>query len=426
MRRRGALWAGGAVLAAAATAAAWLLAAAAGDPDAELWRVERRAFTRRVAAEGNLRALRATPITTPADVQDTVKVAWLAPDGSRVRAGETVVRLDSTDFEIQLRDAAAERSIASERIGKAESRRSTDLEALERDAGLAGLEMESARTFQRRDAQVFSRHELLESEIDLGLAEARKRHAESVRDTRAQVSSTELELLGLERRKADIKIQRAEQGLAAITIAAPHDGILLLQRDWRGEPVRVGESVWNGRKLAEIPDLGAMEADVWVLESDAGGLAAGQAAEVVIDAAPGVVWPATVKRVDALARPRLRGVPVQYFGATLTLARTDPAAMKPGQRLRASIVLESLADVLTVPRQALFERDGGHFVYRRRRGGFEEAPVELGAAAGGMVTVTQGLAEGDAVALRDPGAPLDDGAARPGAAPAAPRGPAAP
>jgi multidrug efflux pump subunit AcrA (membrane-fusion protein) len=403
----------------AAAAVGWLALHRDGERP-ELWEVGQRPFVRRVAAEGHLRAIKATPITAPVAIQEPVKVAWLAPDGSRVAAGEAVARLDTTDFEAQRRDAGSERDIALERIAKAEARRTTDLGALERDAGLARLEMESASTFQRRDAEIFSRHELIESEIDLGLAAARREHAESVRDTRAEVASTDLELLALERRKAELRIARAEQVLSAIEIVAPHAGILLLQRDWRGETLRVGETVWGGRKLAEIPDLGAMEAEVFVLESDAGGLAVGQEAEVVLDAAPDSVWRATVKRVDSLARPRLRGVPVQYFGATLELERTDPATMKPGQRLRASIVLESLTAAAVVPRQAVFERDGRRYVFKRRGRRFEEAEVELGGASGGMVTIARGLEPGDAVALRDPGSPLADGAeAR--AAPAAPR-----
>jgi multidrug efflux pump subunit AcrA (membrane-fusion protein) len=413
--------AGLAVAAVAAVAAVSWAALAGGGGRPDVWEVASGPFVRRVSADGHLRAVKATPISAPVAIQEGVKVAWLAPDGSRVAAGEVVVRLDTTDFEAQRRNADAERQMASEKIAKAEARRGNDLRALERDADLARMEMEAARAFQPQDQEIFSRHERIESEIDLGLAEARRRHADSVRETRAQVASTDLDLLALERRKAEIQIARAEQGLAAIEITAPHAGILLLQRDWRGETLRAGDTVWGGRKLAEIPDLQTMDAEVFVLESDAGGLAVGQEAEVTLDALPGTAWPATVKRVDALARPRLRGVPVQYFGATLELERTDPAVMKPGQRLRATIVLERLESALAVPRQAVFSRQGRRHVFVRLGRSWVATQVELGSAGGGMVVIASGLAPGDQVALRDPHRPLAGGDAAAEGAPAAPR-----
>ena len=44
--------------------------------------------------------------------------------------------------------------------------------------------------------------------------------------------------------------------------------------------------VWPNDKVAEIPDLGSMEAEVWVLEVDAGGLTVGQAATVLVEGRP--------------------------------------------------------------------------------------------------------------------------------------------
>jgi len=405
----------------AGVAAALALAPRGGGPP--LHRVERGEFVRRVVAEGQLRAVEATPVTVPVEVQDVVKIAWLAPDGSRVRAGEVVARLDPSDFLTQREDAVADRGMAREKTAKAEAQRRADLDGLARDAELARREMEAARTFQRRDAELFSRFERLESELDVELAEARRRHAEGLRDGRGRLSATQLDLLVLERRKAEIQLRRAERVLGASDITAPHDGILLLQRDWRGEPMRPGQQVWAGMKLAEIPRLARMEAEVWVLEADAGGLAVGQRADLTVDAAPGRAFAATVRRVDSLARPRMRGAPVQFFGATLEIAASDPEVMKPGQSVRADVVLERLAGVVAVPRQAIFERDGRPFAYRRQGDVFVEAVVELGSADGGRVVVSRGLEPGEWIALRDPHRPPAESTANEASAsPAAPAG----
>jgi len=190
-------------------------------------------------------------------------------------------------------------------------------------------------------------------------------------------------------------------------VSAPHEGVLVLKRSWRGEPVRVGDTVWDNQMLAEIPDLARMQAEVYVLEADAGGLAPGKPATVTLESLPGVEHAASIARVDSLARPRFRGSPVQFFGVTLTLDRTDPDVMKPGQRVRALLRLDGRAQALTVPRQAVFERDGKTVVYRKGRGGagFEPATVTLGPSGAGRVVIESGLAPGDVVALADPARP---------------------
>ena len=109
-----------------------------------------------------------------------------------------------------------------------------------------------------------------------------------------------------------------------------------------------------------------------------------------------------MKSVDALARPRIRNVPIQYFGAVLSLDAIDPARMKPGQRVAATLDLGGEADALVVPRQALFERGGETVAFRLGKGAFEPVPVTLGATALGRVAVASGLKAGDVVALVDP------------------------
>jgi multidrug efflux pump subunit AcrA (membrane-fusion protein) len=111
----------------------------------------------------------------------------------------------------------------------------------------------------------------------------------------------------------------------------------------------------------------------------------------------------TVKNVAALAQRRNRRSPVQYFEVILELERTEPRLMKPGQRVRADLLLADLDDVISVPRQAVIEEeDGDKLVYRRSGGDFEPVKVELGPSALGRVVIESGLEEGDVIALADP------------------------
>lgn len=403
----------------AAVAAAWAAMHWASEGALPTFEIRRGPFVRQVEAEGNLEAVSATPITGPVDAQGPMKVAWVVPEGTRVAAGEVLMRFDPTEMENLLLDGRAERDTADSRRDGLEAQSDAVLRNLDRDAEIAREELEVAGRFQSKDPDIFSRHEIIKAEIDRTLAGKRLENAESTRAIRQKSTRADLDLVGIDRRKAAIRIDQAEKGLAALEVRSPHEGLVVYKRNWRGEGVRVGDTVWPGQPLAEIPNLEAMQAKVYVLEADAGGLAVGLPAVVTLEASPDRPIPAKVKSVATLARRRLGWVPVQYFEVVLDLDVQDPELLKPGQRVRAELELDRREDALAIPSGAVFDRDGKRVVYRRNGSGFEPVAVKLGPAAVGRIVVEDGLSEGDVVALWDPEAEREAPAAGPSAAPGA-------
>ena len=393
--------------------------------DVPTLRIEPGELVRSVPAQGELRAVRATPVSVPTAAQGPFRIGWLAPDGSLVKQGDVVIRFDPSALEKRLVDAQDDLRSARLEMEKEQLSGLSEVRKLEKDAAMARVELEQASHFQKRDAEIYSRSEIIESDIDQKLAAERQTHAEASRQTHERLTGTEVALLQIKVRQAEAKIQQAQAGLKALAVTAPHDGVLILKRNWRGETTRVGDNVWNGQPLAEIPDLSTMEADVYVLEADAGGLKAGKPAQVAVESAPGVTYPARIKRVDTLAKPRIPGSPVQYFAVTLELDRTDPRVMKPGQRVQATLLLDQRKDALMVPRQAVFDREGRSIVYRKGARGFEPVEVKLGASTMGRIVVDSGISKGDVLALRDPTRPAGSPEVKPkkpSAPPPRPRG----
>ncbi|MCX4246234.1 efflux RND transporter periplasmic adaptor subunit [Paraliomyxa miuraensis] len=372
-------------------------------PTLEVERTE--AFVRRISAEGYLRAVEATSINAPEDSKRPMKIAWVAVDGSAVQEGEVVLRFDAIDLQRELADSQDDVTSAQRQIDKERALGGSSARRRDRTAGLAAVELDMARELHSEDQRILSRNEIIETSIDAELAQAKAEHAREVKAVEGAVSRSQREVHDITRKQAQREVERAEEGLARLEITAPHAGLLVLERDWRGQTLRVGDTIWRGQKVAEIPLVSAMEAEVFVLEADAGDVAEGLPAELVIEAHPEHVIEAKVARVDTLAKPIHQEVPVQYFAVTLALSQTDSATMKIGQRVRATIVLDQGA-ALVVPRQAVFERDGRLFVHREGAlGGFSEVEVKLGPSSAGRVVIAEGLEEGDRIALRDPNAP---------------------
>jgi HlyD family secretion protein len=393
--------------------AALVLLCACGSDSNEVatFKVEPITFTRRVTAEGTLKAVKATPVTAPQNATSPLKVSWIADDGTLLRKGDVIVRFDATDFENLLLTGNEDRSNAGNRLTKETAESSAVRKNLGRDARLAQGELEAAKRFRFDDAEIFSRYARIENEVDQDLATNKKRYAEEVLGVRGSLAAVERDLIAIDDRKAGLKIKQAQEGLQALQVVAPHDGILVLQRNWRGDMPRVGDSMWRGQPIGEIPELATMKADVYVLEADAAGLAGEQKATVFLESDQRMKYTGKVKTVDKVARPRIPRQPVQYFGVTVDLDRTDPKLMKPGARVRAILEVENQTNAFAIPRQALFEKNGKRIVYVKKGDTFAAAEVTIGSSSAGRVVVTKGLHKGDEIALEDPDVDEERGAA---------------
>ncbi|MHB0971658.1 MAG: efflux RND transporter periplasmic adaptor subunit [Thermoanaerobaculia bacterium] len=365
--------------------------------------VGKQRFVREVTAEGVLKAAKATPIAIGMEIRGRQKIGWLIGDGAAVKTGDVVVRLDPTELQKNVDDGRSQVTTADNKIVAQGSRAGAERTNLYKDARQAELELEAARTFQKKDAEIFSRNNIIESEIDEALALRKRDFATGVLGVRDRLALAEYGLLMLERQKADMLLSQASRSLAAIEVRAPHDGVIVFERDWRGNMPRVGDTAYPGFKFAEIPDLGKMNAEVYLLEADAGGAAIGQSARVIVESVPGREFEAKVTAIEPVAKPRFRGVPVQYFGVTLELKTTDRAVMKPGTRVRAILRLDDKKAVVALPRQALFDKDGEKFVYRKNaQDGFDPVEVSVGASSAGRIVIDKGIVEGDVIALVEP------------------------
>ena len=364
--------------------------------------VRRGHFVREVAVSGTLKAVKATPIVVPVETGRSQKVAALARDGSLLKAGDLVVEFDPWDADREAADGKADLSSAQARIEKTRADGGKTARSLALDRDVAREQLKRSQTFLLTDDRLFSRNAVIESALDRDLFAKKADVAERKLSRSGRLSAAESALGEIAAGKARTSIANAEKSLRALRIVAPHDGLLVLERKWTGEPPFVGDSLWPGQKVAEIPDLSQLEARVFVLEADAAGLKPGLSARLAIEGRPGAEFAASVVRVDPLAKPRDRQSPVKYFETVLALEKPDPSFMRPGERVRAVIRLEEADGVVAIPRGALFEKDGKRVVYRRESGGFTPVEVKVGRNSVSRIVVEDGVRPGDRVALRDP------------------------
>lgn len=201
-----------------------------------------------------------------------------------------------------------------------------------------------------RERQVYAvSHGKVPSETELDTAKADyARAVANVAQAEAQVAQA----------RANVSTNRTN--LAKGTIYAPVTGVVLSRQVEPGQTVAASFNVATLFTIAQ--DLSRMKLQVKVDEADVGELYPGASATFTVDAYPNRNFPARVTRVDlgANATPIVNSAgtaPTTTSGVvayTAELAVLNPdGSLKPGMTATATIVTDSLKNVLLVPNAAL-------------------------------------------------------------------------
>ena len=183
-------------------------------------------------------------------------------------------------------------------------------------------------------------------------------------------------------------INQAEANLAATSITAPFDGVVL------EVAVRPGESVVAGSPVVVLSDPSAIEIVATIIEEDLPSVAIGQLVEVFFDAAPdedavaGTVTRIVPQRTDD-ARPLY---PV-YISVDVV-----PSGIAPGMTADGSIIIDKRVAVLRLPKALVRARSDGSAQVEVWTGDAVQArTVQVGLRGDAYVEIVHGMNEGEAV-----------------------------
>jgi RND family efflux transporter MFP subunit len=165
-------------------------------------------------------------------------------------------------------------------------------------------------------------------------------------------------------------------------------------------PYEEGDQVYPGSVVADVIDVGQMEVNAKVKESDRASVKEGQTVEVSVDALPGAAFHAKVKSVAGMVANLWFDDSSHNFDVTALLDHPDNR-LRPGLTAHVVIIGDHLQHALSVPRQAVFDIESKPKVYVKTGSGFEPRPVKIRYLTEGLA-ILDGLQEGTQVALVNP------------------------
>jgi HlyD family secretion protein len=328
----------------------------------------------------------------------------LVPSGSTVRKGETVAEFDRLYMLNRMDDYRAFVDQNRANLRKLNALLDVRRKAYEQQIRRAKADMEKAALDLRR-APVLSAITIEKTKLSLEEAKARYQEisAEATFFETSELSAIRASELNLQR--CMVEFDRAQRNLDRMVVAAPLDGLAVMQTIRRGSDtaeVREGDQLSPGQPYMQIVDLTSMSVEANLNQVDAERVRIGQQARVQFDAYPGLELPARVVAVTAFARSRgWRGNYVTEVPIRLKFEQLDKRVI-PNFSVSVDLILEQAEDAVITPRESVFQKGDKTFAYVRNPSGWEKRELQLGLSTPVASAVDSGLSEGEIVAAELP------------------------
>jgi HlyD family secretion protein len=435
-------------MAVALGAGAWLgLAVARGRkpplPESSLeWVfVERDDLQTTLVAGGDLQPAKQTTVTCQVeDITDSegTTILTVIPNGSVVKKGDELCRLDSSEIEeltrleeIQVSQTQASWQQAkltaeSARIalreyqeglvkqstqefqsrialGRSDSRRQADRVAWAEAMEVKGY-LSKSQLLSERQALARIRHELRTAEGEFDLFR-RFEIPRQIQTLRGQIETAEItQRVEADRLKAEQEqLAYYRRQIKNCLVRAPHDGVVVYANGnrWRSRPLEPGTRVYQDQVMFVLPDLSQMDVEVSVHESVGPRVRVGMKANVQLASLGNQVIPGRVVSIEMLSVVNWKewDERLRHFIVRVRLDKTPPSALP---FMSASVEFDTgrVSDALVIPVEALAVDHGRHSCYVIAEGGLEKRPITTRRATTDLLEVTAGLSEGERVIVR--------------------------
>ena len=319
----------------------------------------------------------------------------MATEGQAVHRGQEILALDVADIRAQLAQARANLLAAQTDLKNARAGGAPDQVAeLKGSLQQARVDVTSLQRTQKSLEELVEKHaatgdEVAQNQAALEKAKSRVQELEQRKEALAQKAAVNAESAQLLASQSQEQVQSLEEKVRSAMVIAPVNGTLY------SLPVRAGDYVKVGDVLAEMADLKHVRVRAFVDEPDLGRLRPDQGVQVTWDAKPGRVWSGRTEQIPKQVVPHgMRSV-----GEVLCSVDNQNLELLPNINVEVTILVLQRENALVVPRSAVRDDNGKHYVFLFDGEKLHRRDVSVGIASASKYEVVSGLESNDRVAL---------------------------
>jgi biotin carboxyl carrier protein len=260
-----------------------------------------------------------------------MRVIGILEHGAIVNAGDSIILLDPTEVKrfIIERESTLETELANlEKLRVDQSNRVNELTSNIKNEtssfNLKKIELESSRFETERLRKI--------KELEFQQAQITLRKEEKRLDLNDIIQKNQLKIQEIKVHQIETEIRNAYTILPALTLRSPIAGVFQIARNWRtGTLVKVGDNIYTGNNLANVPELAWMKVNTYINENDFLKIRTGQKVAVRLDALPTILFDGEISYIGKLChlRDNNKKSRQKVFDVEVRMLKSD-LRLKPG------------------------------------------------------------------------------------------------
>ena len=332
--------------------------------------------------------------------------------GDLVKAGQPLLRMDTSEVEVKYREAKAVYIRAVERLNELKNwDKSPEVARAQRSIAKTKLSLDNEKKNFEETERLFkmgivpaneyegAKQQYAGQKLDLQSAQ------EEIEAIIAKGNEKNRKIAELEMENAQARVKEAEQQLNTAAVAAPVSGVVILPSGGSdGKAVKVAEKgtqLQQGELLISIGDLSGLSVKTRADEVDVKKVREGQKVTVTGDAFSETPLNGRISSISSQASSG-DGRAMPSFEITVAIDELTPEQRKRvlvGMSANLEVIIYEKPDALMVPVAAVQTEGDKRFVNKRKGTGVEKTEVKTGYTTLDSVEVLDGLKSGDELVL---------------------------
>src|ERR1035437_1343944 len=311
-----------------------------------------------VTCKGEIKGEKFTEINLPEAVCNEdlrvyqLRITDCILEGKEVKKGDYIAKLDEGQFGNMMQDVVTQKEVMDADMRNVLLDSAVSLNGRREDISNAKLDQEylkidldqskyESESYQRRTKMQYEKGEM-------GIDKLRRDYRLEKNRMKIRVGRFKIHVAEFQSR-----IDKYKEALAATTIKAPQDGILMYAKDWNGKSYGKDTEINIWRPLiATLPDMSVAITETYIREIDISKVQLNDSVRITIEALPDKIFWGKVIKIATIGEDH-PDFDMKAFKVIIRFDRSDKD-MKPGMSANNDIIISSYKDKLLVPLKAIF------------------------------------------------------------------------
>ena len=367
-------------------------------------KVKKGDFISEVITSGEAQSTSLKKITGPDNLRkfklNNLKIQDLVAEGTLVKEGDYVGRLDPSNVNEQIIDARLNLETAASKFTQQEL--DTTLSLKQERNSIKDLRFNMEETKLELKQSIYEPPATIRK-LEINLEKTARGLKEKLENYKIKKRQADAKMVEVGNQVSKIKktLNDLLNLLKSFTIYSSGTGMITYVKSWDGSKKKVGSSIspWDA-SIASLPDLTKMESKTYANEVDIRKIKKGLSVKVSFDAFPDIEINGIVTDVANVGEKK-RGSDIKVFQVLIKLNGANEN-IRPGMTTSNSILTFEKKDVLSIPLEAIFSKDSIIYVYKKTGYSITKKEVKIGDSNNDSAIISAGLIENEIIYLNKP------------------------